>query len=160
MEEFLSSYGLYQEYLLIEDYSSTTEHYSNPFEFVGYTFDYFCELEDSIKTFELELDKATSDYYSNSPVNEIPDEFFKDDKLNYTFKVIAKCRSCKRYHVTFFLNIFSNKPISNILNNISNITFSPRNTESHPDTKVYVQKVGALPEIKELPSKMIIITPK
>jgi len=155
MEEFLSTYGLYQEYLLIDDYVNTTEHYSSPFEFVGCTFDYYCEIEESIKTFEIELDKSTEEYYGKLPGNKIPDEYFKDDNLNYTFKAIAKCRSCKRFHVDFFLNVYSDKPISNILNNINNIAFSSRNTAKYSDTKIFVQKVGALPEIKELPSKLI-----
>lgn len=155
MEDFLESYGLYQKYLLIEDYASTTEHYSSPFEFVGYTFDYFCELEETTKTFEIELDEVTNEYYGHSLENNVPDEFFKDEKLNYSFKAVARCRSCKKFHVDFFLNVFSDKPIPNILNNINNISFSPRNNASYPDTKIFVQKVGALPEIRELPSKII-----
>lgn len=155
MEEFLRCYGLYQKYLLIEDYAATTEHYSSPLEFVGFTFDYFCELEETTKTFEIELDKVTNEYYSQLPENNIPDEFFKDEKLNYSFKAIARCRSCKKFHVDFFLNVFSDKPIPNILSNIYNISFSPRNNASYPDTNIFVQKIGALPEIRELPSKVI-----
>jgi hypothetical protein len=155
MEEFLRTYGLYQEYLLIDDYINTTEHYSSPFEFIGYSFDYYCEIEEATKTFEIELDKGTNEHYGKLPGNEIPDEYFEDDKLNYTFKVIAKCRSCKKFHVDFFLNVYSDKPISNILNNFNNIAFSTRNTANYEDTRIFVQKVGALPEIKELPSKLI-----
>ena len=68
-------------------------------------------------------------------------EYFEDDKLNYTFKVIAKCRSCKKFHVDFFLNVYSDKPISNILNNLNNIAFSTRNTAKYEGQKFLCKKL-------------------
>lgn len=155
MNEFLSKYGLYQVFTLLEDYEIGNQDFTNPLDFKGLTFEYKCEKEDSIKTFEIELDVQTEEYYGHKIGNRIPDDLFIDEKLNFTFKAIGKCKSCKEYHVEFMLNVYSNNPISNIIENVYNINFHRQNTHQFPDTNIYVQKVGALPQIKIIPEKVI-----
>lgn len=155
MHDFLSNTGLYEVYKLQEDYKIGNQHYTGIYDFKGETFEYFCELEETKRTFELEIDEATENYYGSERADRIPSDHFIDEKLNFTFKAIGKCRSCKEYHVIFLLNVFSDKPISNIIDNYRNIALEKQNSQSHPDTNIFIQKVGALPQIKVLPNKII-----
>ncbi len=155
MEEFLSKIGLYQIYTLLEHYAIGNQDYTTPFDFIGKTFQYKCEKEEAFRTFELDLDEATKDYFGSKDGTKIPRENLIESKLNYTFKVIGKCKSCNNHNIIFLLNVFSNNPISNILNNTGNIALEDQNKWNLPDTHIYVQKVGAFPQIKILPSKII-----
>jgi hypothetical protein len=155
MKEFLSNAGLYQVHKILENYSLGNEDYTGPNDFIGETFEYKCEFEDSIKTFEIELDKASENYFGMLRGDQIPSENFVDEKLNYTFKAIGRCKSCNDYHVYFLLNVFSNKPISDIRDNINNVNFSKQNAYRLANTDIYIQKVGAFPEIKIIPDKIV-----
>lgn len=64
MKDFLSNYGLNKKYLVHENYKKASKKKILPHDFVGLTFDYKCELEEKIKTFELELSPADNEYYS------------------------------------------------------------------------------------------------
>lgn len=155
MEEFLTKYGLYKEYILLEDYYIGNQDFTDPIDFVGRTFEYWCENEQANRTFELDLDEARKDYFGSHRADLIHDDHFIDGKLNYIFTAIGKCKSCNKYHIYFDLNVYSNKPISNIIDNVHNIAFHKKNTEQHPNTNIYIQKVGAFPEIKRVPNKII-----
>jgi len=155
MKEFLSNAGLYQVQKILENYELGNEDYTSPYDFVGETFEYKCEYEDSIKTFEIELDNATDNYFSSLRGDQIPAENFINEKLDYTFKAIGRCKSCKDYHIFFFLNVFSNNPISDIRDNINNITFSKQNAYKIANTDIFIQKVGAHPEIKITPDSVV-----
>ena len=155
MKEFLTKYGLYQIFSLFENYHIGNQNYTDPTDFYGQTFEYWCENEEAYKTFELDLDKARKEYFGSHIGTEIHPDNFKDGKLNYTFTVIGKCKSCKEYHIYFDLNVFSNNPITNIIDNKDNVDWHKRNTKQHPNTIIYIQKVGAFPEIKRIPNKII-----
>lgn len=155
MKQFLSNASLYQIHKILENYSLGNEHYTSPYDFMGKTFEYKCEDEDAIKTFELELDSETEKYFGSLRGDRIPSESFIDNKLNYTFKTIGRCKSCKAYHIYFLLNVFSNNPISDIRDNVNNINFNKQNSYKIANTDIYIQKVGAFPEIKIIPDKII-----
>jgi hypothetical protein len=155
MKEFLSKYGLYQVFTLLENYEIGNQDYTNPLDFKGQTFEYKCEKEDAIKTFEIDLNVQTDEYFGHQGGNRIPDDLFIDEKLNFTFKAIGNCKSCKEYHIEFLLNVYSNNPISNIIDNVRNINLDKRNTHKFPNTSISIQKVGALPQIKIIPDKVI-----
>lgn len=155
MKDFLSKTGLYNIHTLLENYQLGNEDYTSPYDFVGETFEYKCEYEDSIKTFEIELDEETLDYFGSHSGDQIPPRNFINEKLDYTFKAIGKCKSCNDYHIIFLLHVFSNNPISNIRDNVNNINFSKQNGYKIANTNIYIQKVGALPEIKIVPDKII-----
>jgi hypothetical protein len=155
MKEFLSSYPLYQENLLLENYEIGNQNYTCPIDFIGETFEYWCEEEKSFKTFELDLEDVVRGYFGKMPGNTIPDECFIEEHLNYTFKTIGCCKSCNNYNIYLLLNVYSNKPISNIIDNIHNVSFHRRNTQQFPDTNIYIQKVGCFPKIKIIPNKII-----
>jgi len=155
MKEFLSNAGLYQIHKILENYTLGNEDYTGPYDFVGETFEYKCEYEDSLKTFEIELDKATLDYFGSQRGDQISSENFINEKLNYTFKAIGRCKSCNDYHVYFLLNVFSNNPISDIQDNINYINFRKQNTYKIANTDIFIQKVGAFPQIKIIPDKIV-----
>ena len=146
MREFLSEYPLYREKLIVEDFGLGNEHYYHPGEFVGETFDYFCEIENSIQTFELDLDGFNG--YARHTFTKIPEELFIDDKLNFTFWAIGDCKSCKKHKVHFLLNVTSDKPISDVLENYRNITLSAKAENVFPQTNISIKKVGCYPQIK------------
>jgi hypothetical protein len=155
MKEFLSNASLYQVQKILENYTLGNEDYTGPYDFVGKTFEYKCEYEDSLKTFEIELDNATLDYFGSHRGDQIPSENFIDEKLNYTFKAIGRCKSCNSYHVYFLLNVFSNNPISDIRENINNVNFTKQNAYKIANTDIFIQKVGAFPQIKIIPDKIV-----
>jgi len=153
MRNFLSNFPLYKESVIVEDFGIGNEHYYHPGEFVGETFEYFCEEENSITTFELELENSNE--YAKSSFTRIPEELFIDDKLNFTFFAIGKCKSCMRYQVYFLLNVFSDKPISDILNNYRNITLSTRAENVQTNTNIIIKKVGCQPQANPIINKKI-----
>ena len=153
MEDFLSNYGLYQQYILTEEYTIGNQDYTGPCDFIGQTFDYQCERENKKTTFELDIDN--SEYLGYLDGDKIPDENFIDEKLNFTFKAIGKCKSCNNNYIYFLLNVFSDKPIANIKDNINNIAFHKNNNVYHPGTNIIIQKVGSNPEIKIVPDKIV-----
>lgn len=151
MKEFLKTYPLYKEYLLLEDYKMGNEHYGIKSDFNKINFDYYCILEDSSRPFEIEIDEETEPITHNPErmTLGIPEEQFIDEKLNYTFLATATCKSCSQHQIHFLLNVYSNNPISPIVNNFSNIQLDKRHKYSFPNTNIYIQKVGCYPQNKE-----------
>jgi hypothetical protein len=153
MKDFLSTASLYQKEKIIENFSPENEGFTSPYDFIGETFDYKCEFEDSIKTFELELDKADENYYGMLGGDNIDNSLFIDQNLNYTFKVIGKCKSCNKYKIYFLLNVFSEN--SNLNNKKSFSRFKKRNAIKILNSDIYIQKVGSNPKIELKPNKEI-----
>nr|WP_315177140.1 hypothetical protein [uncultured Flavobacterium sp.] len=154
MKDFLSKYPLYKNYLLLEDYNDNNQDFTTPHDFIGQTFEHFCEKEGSVKTFELNIDN--SEYFGYLDGSEIPNENFKDGKLNYIFKAIGKCISCKDYEIYMLLNVYSDNPISKIkVRSIRSLAFSAQNKSEKTISNIYIQKIGFFPEIKVHPNKDI-----
>lgn len=140
MHYFLSNTGLYKTYTLLENYKIGNQNYTSPKDFIGKTFEYYCEKEETKRTFELELAPETKFNLRWQEKNKIPSENFINGKLNYTFQVIGKCSSCKEYHIIFLLNVFSDNLISDIIDNTRNISFKEESAFDFP-TNIYIQKV-------------------
>jgi hypothetical protein len=154
MMNFLSKAGLYEIHSLNDNFSSLKTDYSNPYDFIGETFEYYCEKEKTKKTFELELDIETEKYYGSIDGTKILAKNIIENKLNFTFKVVGKCKSCNDYHISFLLNVFSNNEIIKSVGFKDTINISQITKSSH-DTNIFVKKVGAFPQIKILPNKII-----
>ncbi|MGY3052228.1 hypothetical protein ACVWYG_000418 [Pedobacter sp. UYEF25] len=148
MRDFLSNYDLYKVYQLDDEYCSDNSHYTNPFDFIGETFNYYCSNEEAFKTFELDIDEPNKKHLGGMRGDIIPNECFVNEKLDFTFRAIGRCKSCNNHNVNFLLHVFSNNPIANIKSNIKNISFEPRNNYDFPDTKIFIQKIGCYPEVK------------
>ena len=140
MDEFLTNYGLYQEY------STNSNLLSNPYNYIGKTFDYKCEKEDSTKTFQLKLDSQIEKYFGSLTGCVIPDELIKENKIDFTLKVIGECQSCKNYQIYFLLHVYSTDEII-----IKKEFYEPSKTSP----KIYIKKVGANPQIKIIPDKIV-----
>ena len=149
MKEFLETYELYKEFLLLENYTLNNEEYTYISEFMGENFDYFCPIENSIRPFELDfsdrikktitsIEFGLSEYESN----RIPDEQFIDEKLNYTFSMFGRCKSCNEYKIHFMFNVYSNNPISNFRDNYRNVRLDERHYHDLPNTNIYIKKIG------------------
>jgi len=150
--DFLSNATLYESQIIFENYGMGNVKFYDPRHFKGSTFQYFCENEIKDTTFELELlyDSPKWSY------NQLGKEVFKDGKLNYTFPVICKCRSCHTEKVYFLLNVFSNNKISDIVGVIRPEEYTERSIADLPDTNIFVQKVGIYPEQKINLNKEIV----
>jgi hypothetical protein len=157
MKEFLSEYGLYKSYRLHEEYTVGEKNYVVPHDFEGETFQYYCDNEGENRTFEIEIENSTKEYYNIGM--DIPSDFIVDNRLNYTFKAVCKCRSCKTYHVDFLLHIYSDDIIPKKLIKGLNLqrrgVQNPTNNEPKKKPSIYVKKVGAIPEIVIVPNKII-----
>lgn len=155
MKDFLSNFSLYEPYLIHENFKNSDKKFSLPFDFIGQTFDYKCKNEEEIRTFELELEKASEDYFNS--FMKFEKELFIDNKLDYTFKVVGKCTSCKKYHVEIFLHIYSDNFVSRTL-----IPGRPpvpglgtTEKKEDPDAKLFIEKVGINPQRKIEPKDSI-----
>jgi hypothetical protein len=157
MEKFLSEYGLYKTFTLHEEYEQGLNNFVVPEDFKGETFQYFCKEENAIRTFEVEIEGFLEDYYEAN--FEIPSDFIKnDDKLDYTFKGVCRCKSCKKYHVEFLFHVFSDNPIPKKFHKpLTGRPGGPISTKSKsiPKPSIFIEKIGAFPEIGIIPNKII-----
>lgn len=155
MKNFLSNFGLYQPYLIHENFKDSDKKFSLPFDFVGQTFNYKCKKEKELKTFELNLDKASEDYYNS--FMRLEDELFIDKKLDFTFKIIGRCTSCKIYHIEIFLHIYSDNFVSRTLISgrppVSGLGTLAKKED--PDAKLFIEKVGINPQKKIEPEASV-----
>src|SRR5690606_28474067 len=152
MREFLEKYSLHRIYTLHEEYEVKSKNFVVPPDFISQTFEYKCQKEDAYRTFEIELEPSYEPYFGYDI--KIPDDFIIDEKLNHTFKAICKCKSCKEYHIEFFLHVFSNMPIPRtLIQGPVSLGFGnnkPEKTEKK--ATIFIEKVGANPEIKIIPN--------
>jgi hypothetical protein len=152
MKEFLEKSQLYEDYLLLENYSINNEKFTCMSEFIGQKFEYFCPIEDSMRPFKLDLDQTLrknihSNYLALQSDYRISDEQFINEKLNYSFWIFGECQSCNKHKIHFLLNVYSNNPISNIRNNFNNISQENRNNHKFENTNIYIKKIGCSEEI-------------
>lgn len=152
IKDFLSNYSLYKEFLYIENYVRIEKGIVDPFDFHGISFDYFCEEENSIKTFELKLPIATSEYYEKFPGNKIPVDFFDNlDRLNYTQHFEGICKSCQKKQLELVLSVYSDqkfpKDKNNILKSVDGV-YKNIDEFENKKIKVYLKKIGVSPEPK------------
>jgi hypothetical protein len=155
---FLEEYPLYKNFLAVEKYEPQCEGYTNPIYLHGETFDYFCENENEIKTFELTIPKKTIDYWGKKTEGNIPNEVFNsNDKLNYTEHFTGICKSCKKYNIDFLLQIWSDEIIpKREIPSISKIIENHKNGAKDKTANIYIQKIGVYPEIKPSIDKTIL----
>ena len=157
MKEFLETYPLYKEYLLLEDYKLNNEGYVLKSEFDGINFDYYCENEKGVKPFQIVLNEVVKPF-KHSPESLdviIPEDQFIDERLNYLLLAPAICKSCEEHKVHFLLNVYSNNPISPIFQNYRNVQLDQRHKYSFPNTNIYIKKVGCSPQNKIVIKKKI-----
>ena len=152
IKDFLSNYSLYKEFLYIENYVRIEKGIVDPFDFHGISFDYFCEEENSIKTFELKLPIATSEYYGKFPGDKIPRDFFDNlDRLNYTQHFEGICKSCQKKKLELVLSVYSDqkfpKDKDNILKSVDGV-YKNIDEFENKKIKVYLKKIGVSPEPK------------
>jgi hypothetical protein len=155
MKNFLPNATLYQREKILENFSTENQNYLSPYDFIGETFEYKCDIEDSYKTFELELDLADAEFYNPIHGNELPNSRILNDNLNYTFKIIGKCKSCNKYKIFFMLNVFSEIDIEIQNKKKASYKFLDFNLNKLLESDIYVQKVGVFPKIQIKPSKEI-----
>lgn len=160
MEDFFSNYGLYSPYPILENYQLGNEYYYSPLHFNSLTFDYHCEIENKVKTFELKYDfQSLTPEQRGAFTNKdfIDDCLIIDNKLNYTFFCPCKCLSCNDYHIYVMLNVYSNNVVARAIDNIGNRNYQDGLVYSTPaDTHIYIQKVGLQPEFKPSVDKVVL----
>ncbi|WP_312285837.1 hypothetical protein [Chryseobacterium gleum] len=147
MDEFLREYPLYKEYLLVEDYKIGNEFYYDPSQFIGVKFKHFCEVDNEETIFNLTLEKGNH-FNRYSYEDSIPEFLFLENRLNFTFVSIGTCQKCEQCQIHFLLHVYSDNPISYILNNVRNIKLSDRPSVNLVKANIYIQKVGQYPQAK------------
>jgi len=153
LNKFLSEYPLYKEFIAIQDYSITCKGYTDPFDIHGETFNYYCEDEDDIKTFELTISNSSIDYWGAFPEGRIPKIVYNDKKeINYIEHFTGVCKSCNKYHVDFLLHIWSDKQIPEneilMLSHMINKSDEVIKKMTESDAKIFIEKVGIYPQRK------------
>jgi len=140
MEEFLSNALLYQKYIIQPNFEQDKRYFDRD-HFNGQTFEYYCEIEQKNTTFELEISNPRRMTYP-----QLDESVFDGDYLNYTFPAICVCKSCKRNKLYLLINVFSDKPISDIIFAAGSIHINYKNDIYNKDTNIIAQKVGVYPE--------------
>lgn len=151
LANFLAEHPLFTPFKAVEGYVRTSTEYTDPLQFKGVAFSFYCDVEQDRQTFELELPNSTSNHFANMPGHVIPNELFDNkDRLNFTQHLIGRCRSCKKYHVDFLLHVFSDNVIPKDTNNTTRkdpATGEYLHTDHfQPDrANIFITKLGAPP---------------
>lgn len=152
IKDFLSNYPTYKEFLYIENYVRIEKGIVDPFDFHGISFDYFCEEENSIKTFELKLPVSTAEYYGKFPGDVIHNDFFDNhNRLNYTQHFEGVCKSCQKKQLELIISVYSDQQFPKDKNNIIKIGAGRHqhiDEIENKNIKVYFKKIGISPEPK------------
>lgn len=152
INDFLKNYPIYKEFLYIEDYVRSEDGLIDPFDFNGTSFDYFCEEEKSVKTFELAIPVSTSEYYAKFPGDNILGVCYDEaNRLNYTQHFYGICKSCQKKQLDLVLSIYSDKEFPkdrNIVLRMENEEYIHVDIAEKKHIKVYLKKVGIFPEPK------------
>lgn len=141
MEEFFSNGLLYEKIIILQNYEEN-KYYYDAQHFAEQTFEYFCEAEQKNTTFEVGLE-----YNHKYTYPQLPTDVFNGDFLDYTFQAICTCKSCKIQKVYFLINVTSDKPISDLVQEDSLIRTEKSNI-FNIDTNILAQKVGVYPQFK------------
>ncbi len=158
MKDFLANATTYEEFLMVENFKGEKDMLLTPFDFNNRTFDYYCEKEEEIKTFETELDYQHLGELTDGIFARIPDDMLDDGKLNYTFYIKGKCRSCKNYHIDLLLNIYSKEKVETLLmesRGIASNVMMKAVEEKPKEADLYARKIGVLPERKVEKNKLV-----
>jgi hypothetical protein len=147
---FLQEYPLYREFLAVEKYENYCEGYTNPLDIQGQTFDYYCDLEKDIKTFELIVPEKSRNFWGEKPGHQIPEELFNEEhKLNFIEHFTGICKSCNKNKVEFLLKISSDDVVSKSkLPSINRIIENNKKGIVEIKPSIYIQKIGVYPELK------------
>jgi len=150
---FLENYPLFTPFKAVEGYVRSAPDYTDPFEFHGLTFSFYCDQENNEKTFELEVPESSKKHFGQMASDKIARELFdKQGRLDYVHHFIGRCRSCKEFHVDFLLHIYTDKEIPDSYDN-----FQKQDPETgklvHADSllpdraNIFIEKLGA-PAVK------------
>ncbi|MFN3998422.1 hypothetical protein [Algoriphagus sp.] len=152
IKNFFKEYPLYKEFEYINNYIRTGEGIVDPFDFYQLSFEYYCENEQSYRTFEINLPKYTKEFYGNMAGDRIPEDCFDEKNyLNYNIHLLGICKSCKKKQVDFLIRIKSNQEFPINKDNIMKLSESG---STHIDIienkqiKVFLTKIGVNPESK------------
>jgi hypothetical protein len=159
ISDFLANAPLYEPFKAVENYIRQSYAYTDPFEFKGITFTYYCEQEKDLKTFELQLTNATSEYFGHMRGDQIAQELFDSDgRLDFEHHFIGQCQSCKKFHVDYLLHVYTDKPIPNDQSNT--VKFDKKTNEQRPADEyaedragIFIEKIGG-PKVKPSIPKM------
>lgn len=137
LNSFLENYPLFTPFKAVDGYVRNVPDYTDPFEFDGITFSFYCEKEQDLKTFELEVPESAKKHFGSMLGDRIPSELFDEDgRLDYCHHFIGRCRSCKAYNVDYLLHVYSDKQIPTTHDNI---------VKKDPQTGDYVNADVLLP---------------
>ena len=153
LNNFLSDYPLYKPFKAVENYTRTCNGFTSPYDIEGETFSYFCEKEEEFRTFEVEIPICSGDYWGKKPGNRVPKELLTQNSfLDYTQHFVAKCKSCKQYHIDFLLHVWSDKSIpedtSNLLKEDETGKYKPVDEFDAIRANIFIEKVGIRPDTK------------
>ncbi|MFP3597072.1 hypothetical protein [Chryseobacterium sp. SIMBA_029] len=144
MKDFLTTAGLYEKKVILEDYKVGNKKYYDEQEFEDTTFDYYCQEEEKTTTFQLGLNYATNSSFGS----EIHDSYFKNDFLDFSFTAVCTCQSCKKEKVYFLLHVYSDKKLSQKIGTVTDEQFRQGYRYDEPNAKIYIEKAGIFPEVK------------
>lgn len=146
---FLAEYPLYKQFLAVEKYEPHSEGYTNPTYLHGETFDYFCDFENEIKTFELTIPEKVKEFWGNKIEGTVPEEVFEEnDKLFYIEHFTGICKSCNKYKIEFLLKIWSDEKIpKREFLQLSKMISNNKNGIKEIKANIYIEKIGVYPEI-------------
>ncbi len=150
MRDFLTSYNLYDAYILNDVFSFNETTYTNPFDFIGETFEYHCEYENKSTLFELDLDEPIKKYLSALPAYGILDECYTNGRVDFTFKAIGKCKSCRTYNIYFLLRVYTTTESSQSKGK------DPLKNSTFPAITLCLEKVGSYPKPQTTVNKAVL----
>ena len=150
IKDFFKEYPLYKEFLYIENYVRNEKGIVDPFDFFQLSFEYFCEEEQTFRTFEIELPESIKDYYGKLPGDRIPKDCFDtNNQLNYDIHLYGICKSCQKKQVDFLIKVQSDqefpKDKDNVIRKIGN-EFKHIDIVEDKKIKVFLTKTGVFPE--------------
>lgn len=152
IKEFFEKYPLYKEFLYIENYVRNENGIVDPFDFLGLSFEYFCDSEQTYRTFEIDLPVSVKEHYRKLPGDKIPKDFLDEiNFLNYNIHLFGICKSCQKKRADFLISVKSNQEFPDNRNNImskSSKGFEHIDIVENKNIQVSLTKVGVLPEQK------------
>lgn len=151
IKKFFSKSPLYHEFLYIENYVRIENGIVDPIDFHGLSFEYYCEEERSIKTFQLDLPSSSKSYFGDYADEMIPEDLFDlEGKLNYQIHLLGICQSCKSKQVDFLVKVYSDKNFpsnkARLYKQIGEEKSLPIDEFEDKRIKVYFTKTGVFPE--------------
>lgn len=151
LQDFLANAKIYEKRIIFEDYKIGNKKYIDEKHFNETTFDYYCQEEEKITTFQLELEFLSNIYSST----EIRESYFKNEFLDYCFSTICTCQSCKKEKVYFLLHVYSDKKLSQKIGVVNAEDFGQGYRADEPDANIFIEKTGIFPETKVKVNKEI-----